>query len=142
MPSCIAVSPEGIIRYWQSISSSSSYVEANADLQGQECDSLTDVSPLGCILATTTATIVIVQPQIINTRHVVMCRTLKLPQGWLGGISRRMSSLIFGSLQSSQVMETVSYILKFCWVGTHACKLELKQKEEMNRANIWWTSQD
>lgn len=79
----------------------------NAELQGQECDSLTDISPIGCILATTTATIVLVQPQLSMGRHSITCKPLKLPQGWLGGISRLIPSIIFGSLQSSHIMETV-----------------------------------
>lgn len=108
MPSCIAVSPEGTLRYWPSIAHEGTSVEDNADLQGQECDSLTDIAPVGCILATTTSTIVLVQPQITGGRHSIACRTLKAPQGWLGGIGRRMSSLIFGGLPTSQVMETVS----------------------------------
>lgn len=107
MPSCIAVSPEGIIRYWPNIGHEGSSVEVNADLQGQECDSLTDISPIGCILATTTATVVLVQPQMNSGRHSVVCRPLKLPQGWLGGISRLIPSIIFGSMQSSHILETV-----------------------------------
>ncbi|XP_021913246.1 nuclear pore complex protein Nup133 [Zootermopsis nevadensis] len=106
VPSCIAVSPEGTVRYWPSIAHEGTSVEDNADLQGQECDSLTDIAPVGCILATTTSTIVLVQPQITGGRHSIVCRTLKTPQGWLGGIGRRMSSLIFGGLPSSQIMET------------------------------------
>jgi nuclear pore complex protein Nup133 len=51
---------------------------------------------------------VLVQPQITGGRHSVVCRTLKAPQGWLGGIGRRVSSLIFGGLPTSQVIETVS----------------------------------
>ncbi|XP_069672597.1 nuclear pore complex protein Nup133 isoform X3 [Periplaneta americana] len=106
VPSCIAVSPEGTVRYWPSIAHEGTSVEDNADLQGQECDSLTNIAPIGCILATTTSTIVLVQPQITGGRHSISCRTLKTPQGWLGGIGRRMSSLIFGGLPTSQVMET------------------------------------
>lgn len=106
VPSCIAVSPEGTLRYWPSIAHEGTSVEDNADLQGQECDSLTDISPVGCILATTTSTILLVQPQITGGRYSVACRTLKAPQGWLGVIGRRMSSLIFGGLPTSQVMET------------------------------------
>ncbi|KAL0269100.1 UNVERIFIED_CONTAM: hypothetical protein PYX00_006935 [Menopon gallinae] len=106
VPSCIAVSPEGLIRYWPSITHEGSSIEMNADLQGQECDSLTDISPLGCILATTTATVVLVQPQMTGGRHSIACRPLKLPHGWLGGISKLIPSLIFGSLQSSHIMET------------------------------------
>ncbi len=56
-PSCIAVSPEGIVRYWPSLAHESSWVEVSAELQGQECCSLTDVHPVGSVLATTTSTV-------------------------------------------------------------------------------------
>ncbi|KAJ9592509.1 hypothetical protein L9F63_015826, partial [Diploptera punctata] len=106
VPSCIAVSPEGTVRYWPSIAHEGTSVEDNADLQGQECDSLTNIAPIGCILATTTSTILLLQPQIIAGRHSIACHTLKTPQGWLGGIGRRVSSLIFGGLPTAQVTET------------------------------------
>nr|CAD7433875.1 unnamed protein product [Timema monikensis] len=105
-PSCIAVSPEGTVRYWPSITHAGTSVEESADLHGQECDSLTDIAPHGCVLATTTSTLVLVNPQVSAGRHSVTCRTLKAPQGWLGGLGRRMSSLIFGALPTSQVTET------------------------------------
>nr|CAD7405905.1 unnamed protein product [Timema poppensis] len=105
-PSCIAVSPEGTVRYWPSITHAGTSVEESADLHGQECDSLTDIAPHGCVLATTTSTLVLVNPLVSAGRHSVTCRTLKAPQGWLGGLGRRMSSLIFGALPTSQVTET------------------------------------
>lgn len=33
MPSCMAVSPEGAVRYWPSIAQESSYTEVTAELQ-------------------------------------------------------------------------------------------------------------
>lgn len=108
MPCCLAVSPEGMVRYWSSIAHESSWVESNADLHGQECDSLQLISPLGCLLVTTTATLVLVTPQVAAARHALVCRTIKAPHGWLGGIGRRMTSLIFGSIPTTQIMETVS----------------------------------
>lgn len=108
MPCCLAVSPEGVIRYWASIAHESSWVEANADLQGQECDCLRLILPLGALLVTTTATLVLVTPHLAAARHSLVCRPIKAPHGWLGGIGRRMSSLIFGSIPSTQIMETVS----------------------------------
>lgn len=108
MPCCLAVSPEGIVRYWSSIAHESSWTEVNAELQGQECDSLHLLLPLGALLVTTTATLVLVTPHFAAARHTLLCRTIKPPHGWLGGISRRMSSLIFGSIPATQIMETVS----------------------------------
>ena len=47
----------GTIRYWPSIAHESSYSEVSADLQGQECATLTDIQPVGSVLSTTTSTI-------------------------------------------------------------------------------------
>ncbi|KAK8723506.1 hypothetical protein OTU49_011745, partial [Cherax quadricarinatus] len=100
VPSCLAVSPEGYVRFWPSIAHEGSYFEVSTELQGQECDSLVFLGPaLGCLLATTTSTTLLIQPgggsggnQTINVRQ------LKVPAGLLGGISRRVSSLVFGSM--------------------------------------------
>ncbi|XP_063850979.1 nuclear pore complex protein Nup133-like isoform X1 [Scylla paramamosain] len=100
VPSCIAASPEGFVRYWGTITHEASYCEVSTELQGQECESLVSLGAgLGCLLATTTSTTLLLQPggglgggQTINVRH------LKAPAGLLGGISRRVSSLVFGSM--------------------------------------------
>lgn len=108
-PGCIAVSPEGVIRYWPNVSHEGLSVEQTVDFQGQECDSLCALGGKvdGCILATTTCTIVLVQPKITaGGRHLLSCHTLKTPTGWLGGISKRMSSLIFGPMATEQSGET------------------------------------
>ena len=52
----------GIIRFWPSIAHESASVESIVDLQGQECYSLTDLQPVGSILATTTSTVVLITP--------------------------------------------------------------------------------
>lgn len=64
VPSCIAVSPEGTVRFWPSVAHEGTSVENSTDLQGQECDSLTSIASLGCILATTTSTVVHLQPEV------------------------------------------------------------------------------
>lgn len=92
-------------------------VEVTAELQGQECDSVCSVGRLGCILATTTCTVVLVQPRLTSGgRHILNCHTLRTPQGWLGAISKRMSSLIFGSMVSDHSNETVGYT---CLIQIH-----------------------
>ena len=108
-PSCIAVSPEGVVRYWPAIVHEGVSVEQHVSLQGQECDSLTDIEGLGCVLATTTCTVVLIQPQLFGGRNTLKCKTLRIPTGWLGGISKRMSSLIFGPIASENSAESVSY---------------------------------
>ncbi|VEN43093.1 unnamed protein product [Callosobruchus maculatus] len=105
-PSCIAVSPEGVVRYWSAVAHETSYVEQSVELQGQECDSLTEAGPeIGCVLATTTCTVAIIRPYQDSGgagRPKLHCRPLTKPAGWLGGIGKRMSSLIFGPLSSGE----------------------------------------
>ncbi|KOB66033.1 Uncharacterized protein OBRU01_21827, partial [Operophtera brumata] len=74
MPSCIGVSPEGIVRYWASVGQEGAYVDVSCELAGQECE------------------------RIANGRATVTCRTLRPPSGWLGGIGRRVSLMFFGSM--------------------------------------------
>ncbi|CAL4189009.1 unnamed protein product, partial [Meganyctiphanes norvegica] len=63
VPACIAVSPEGFVRYWPSIAHEGSYHEISTELQGQECESLIFLgASLGCLLATTTSTTLLIQP--------------------------------------------------------------------------------
>ena len=108
VPSCMAISPEGVVRYWASVAHEGSSVETSAELAGQEVDCLTYVPGHGCILATTTCTVALLQPQFLNGRNTISCRVLRTSQGWLGGIGRRMSSLIFGAIPQSPVAETVT----------------------------------
>lgn len=102
----------GVIRFWPSIAQESVTIEEAVNLQGQECDSLTSIDTFGCIIATTTCTIALVQPQLISGRHSLFCRTLKVPSGWLGGIGRRVSyihSYLFGPVASEHSSETVRH---------------------------------
>eukprot|EP00095_Tigriopus_kingsejongensis_P004237 maker-scaffold711_size108467-snap-gene-0.25 protein:Tk04237 transcript:maker-scaffold711_size108467-snap-gene-0.25-mRNA-1 annotation:"hypothetical protein LOTGIDRAFT_233315" len=97
-PSCLAVSPEGMVRFWPNIAHPSTSTEVSTDLQGQECYSLTDVQPLGSVLATTTSTIVLVHVVHSGGPHRIACRQLKPPHGLLGGLGRRVSSLFWGGM--------------------------------------------
>ncbi|KAH0548930.1 nuclear pore complex protein Nup133 [Cotesia glomerata] len=106
VPSCMAVSPEGIVRYWPSVAHEESSVEISAELAGQEVDCLTHIPGHGCILATTTCTVALLQPLFVAGRNTITCRVLRTSPGWLGGIGRRMSSLIFGTIPQSPMTET------------------------------------
>ena len=114
-PSCIAVSPEGLVRYWPSIAHSGSSYEINSDLQGQECYSLCNVQPLGSILSTTTSTVVLIYHGSTTGQHAIACRILKPPQGLLGGIGRRVSSLLWGGIPtgSESVSRSIQEIFIF-----------------------------
>ncbi|XP_033628946.1 nuclear pore complex protein Nup133-like [Asterias rubens] len=101
----MAVSPEGIIRYWPNIASEGTYSESSADLNGEECFSLTQFEPYGCILATTTNQLLLLTLAGSNTQNVVSCHPLKPSQGMFA----RVSSLFFGSQrpQSSSTLQRV-----------------------------------
>ncbi|GFY76039.1 nuclear pore complex protein Nup133 [Trichonephila inaurata madagascariensis] len=105
LPSALAVSPEGHVRYWPNINHEGSSVDAQPHLQGQECCSLSSIYPLGCILATTSSSLIIITPTIGDGQPNVICRTLTLPQGVLAGIGRKVSSFIFGVIPA-QTTET------------------------------------
>lgn len=102
MPTCIATSPDGKLRYWPNISNHNSYTDVNIELKGQESHLLTDISPIGCVLSTTIGASILIQTQIVNNVDKVVYRALKTPKGWLDGICSRMSSLFFGSIPSSR----------------------------------------
>ncbi|KYQ46946.1 hypothetical protein ALC60_14035 [Trachymyrmex zeteki] len=106
VPSCMAVSPEGVVRFWASVAHEGSSVETSAELAGQEVDCLIHVPGHGCILATTTCTVALLQPQFNNGKNNITCQVLRTSQGWLGGIGRKMTSLIFGAIPQSPVTET------------------------------------
>ncbi|XP_074604837.1 nuclear pore complex protein Nup133 [Brevipalpus obovatus] len=95
-PGVIAVSPEGIIRYWPNAAHPAISIENRVgDLQGQEFYLLIDVTPCHFILGTTTSLLSLVY--ISNNN--VMCNSLKAPQGVLAGFSRRVQSMLgFGAI--------------------------------------------
>ncbi|RWS30753.1 nuclear pore complex protein Nup133-like protein [Leptotrombidium deliense] len=111
IPGLIATSPEGIVRYWPSIAYDGHSIETSViDLQGQECFSLTNVQPLGCILGTTTSSLVHIAINSVDATNILVCRTLKVPQGMFLGLSRKVSSFIFGSTPASHSSESRSLI--------------------------------
>ena len=54
--------------------------------------------PLGCLVATTTASVLLLTLKLHDGRSTIQCRNFKVPQGLLGSLGRRMSTLIFGSI--------------------------------------------
>ncbi|CAG2211757.1 NUP133 [Mytilus edulis] len=93
--SCIAVSPEGIVRYWPNIANEGSSVEISAELRGEECQCVVCLPPFGCLLATTTSSLVLLN--IATNKNTLTCHLLKSAQGMFSGIGRKMSSFIFGA---------------------------------------------
>ncbi|XP_076463530.1 nuclear pore complex protein Nup133-like [Babylonia areolata] len=92
---CVAVSPEGIVRYWPNIAYEASTAEVSAELKGEECGCVVNFQPYGCLLATTTSSLLLLNPSY--GQNSISCTALKTSQGMFSGISRRMSSFIFGA---------------------------------------------
>ncbi|KAL3875007.1 hypothetical protein ACJMK2_037949 [Sinanodonta woodiana] len=92
---CIAVSPEGVVRYWPNIAYEASSVEISAELKGEECKCVVYFPPFGCLLGTTTSSLVMLTP--VPGQNKISYHPLKAAQGMFSGFGRRMSSLIFGS---------------------------------------------
>ena len=133
VPATIAVTPEGIIRFWPNIGYDGHSIETIAtDLQGQECSSLTDIEPLGCILGTTTSSLVHITINNIEGQNAILCRTLKVPQGVLAGFGRKMTSLLFGSMPATQSAETKQL---FKVVRSHPSSVSPNDSED--DAYIW-----
>lgn len=98
--SLMAVSPEGIVRYWSNIAYESSFVESYVgDLQGQECAVLLQLSQREALLATTTNTLVLIT--ILHSSELSF-RTLRIPQGVLSGLSKRLHSFFSGGITSAE----------------------------------------
>ncbi|KAL3216239.1 hypothetical protein MRX96_006429 [Rhipicephalus microplus] len=113
-PAALAVAPAGILRYWPNIAHEGSSTDALADLQGEECYSLTNSQPMGCILATTTSSLMLVTPSTVDGQTALLIKPLKAPQGLLAGIGRRVSSFIFGAMpsQSSEARHLVKVLVE------------------------------
>lgn len=94
---CIAVSPEGLVRFWRDVYDEVEYFEHNTDLMGKECELLYQVDNLRFILLTTTADLVMVTINMDNVRPQISSKILTESTGWLGNISMNISSLVFGS---------------------------------------------
>ncbi|XP_071080381.1 nuclear pore complex protein Nup133-like [Haliotis cracherodii] len=92
---CVAVSPEGVVRYWPNIAYESSTGEVSAELKGEECACVINFQPFGCLLATTTSSLILLTTT--PGQNTIMCQPLKAAQGMFAGIGRRMSSFIFGA---------------------------------------------
>lgn len=100
---CLAVSTTGDVRFWPSITNSTS-IDENGILEGQEFDQLTSINPQGYLLVTTTCHLVLLQLQVQNGRQRISHRTIKPPSGFFGGIGKKFASIIIG-MNSNQDSE-------------------------------------
>jgi nuclear pore complex protein Nup133 len=92
---CLAVSTTGDVRYWPSITNSTS-IDENGILEGQEFDQLSSINPQGYLLCTTTCNLVLLQLQVQNGRQRISHRTIKPPVGFFGGFGKKFASIIIG----------------------------------------------
>lgn len=114
IPAVLAVSPEGTIRFWPKIANNNNNIEVVAhELQGQECNSLVNLRPFGCILSTTTNTLMQVNINYggssLNDSNMITCRLLKMPQGVFAGF-RKFSSFIFGGTPNAHYFDSKSLV--------------------------------
>ena len=107
---------------------------------------------MGSILATTTATVVLVQRPETATAGVTVgggvsggvggavlaCRLLKPPQGIFGGIGRRVSSLLWGGMGPVIGNDSVSYSHVQTRVSLFRC-LNSMFKNEHSRPEILYS---
>ncbi|XP_049535624.1 nuclear pore complex protein Nup133 [Anopheles darlingi] len=105
MASCLAVSPAGDVRYWQSIAHDGSSIDECNILEGQEFEQLIGLGGQEFVLATTTCSLVRLNVHLQNGRYSIVPRVVKPPSGFFGGIRNRFASIIIG-MHSSQERES------------------------------------
>ncbi|VVC41683.1 WD40/YVTN repeat-like-containing domain,Nucleoporin, Nup133/Nup155-like, C-terminal [Cinara cedri] len=104
---CIAVSPEGLIRFWKDVYDEVEFIEHNTELMGKECELLFQVDNSRFILLTTTADLVMVTINMDNVRPQISSKILTESTGWLGNISINLSSFVFGSTGQQSDPKTI-----------------------------------
>lgn len=139
---CIAVSPEGLIRFWRDVYDEVDYFEYNTDLMGKECEFLYQVDSSRFILLTTTADLVMVTINIDYVRPQISSKILTESTGWLGNISMNISSLVFGSTGQQSDPKTIcgcvlksssNFIERLYVVATNGTTLTKWNVSEPNR---------
>lgn len=54
------------MRYWPSVGQEGVYVDVSCELAGQECEKLGEYTQEGLVLATTTCTVVLLNPTVVG----------------------------------------------------------------------------
>lgn len=91
--SVMAVSPEGLVRYWPSLIHDTTAVDMETDLIGSQCHSLTAFLPQSCILMTTTNELLL----LTGSQKAIKFHNLNSSNSVFSDFGRRVSSFIFGS---------------------------------------------
>ncbi|XP_022664506.1 nuclear pore complex protein Nup133-like isoform X2 [Varroa destructor] len=98
-PNCIVVSPMGVVRYWPNISHEAVFTETSVDMGGEECFQLVHLGEYNFVVATTTGSLIKVA--VLGGRQAnatLDTRKVKIHQGVLSELGKRMSSLLFGAM--------------------------------------------
>jgi nuclear pore complex protein Nup133 len=125
---CLAVSTTGDVRYWPSITNSTS-IDENGILEGQEFDQLTSINPQGYLLVTTTCNLVLLQLQVVNGRQRIVHRTIKLPSGFFGGFGKKFASIIIG-MNSNQDSE--NKLIKITYEAINSIEYHISVLSELS----------
>lgn len=123
---CLAVSTTGDVRFWPSITNSTS-IDENGILEGQEFDQLTSISPQGYLLVTTTCNLVLLQLQVQNGRQRIIHRTIRPPSGFFGGFGKKFASILIG-MNSNQDSE--NKLIKICYEAINALEYHISVLSE------------
>lgn len=105
VPSALAVSPEGIVRFWSNVSNERFSESSTVNTQGHELHTLTTLTQNQYLISTTTGTVFMLNIDQ-KTRHVFSCFALNTSSGILSGISRRVTNLFFSSMSADPENET------------------------------------
>ncbi|OQR79646.1 nuclear pore complex protein-like [Tropilaelaps mercedesae] len=98
-PSCVVVSPMGVVRYWPNISHEAVFTEASVDMGGEECFQLVYLGDDLFVVATTTGSLIKVA--VLGSRQAnatLDTRKVRIHQGVLSELGKRMTSLLFGAM--------------------------------------------
>ncbi|XP_018494121.1 nuclear pore complex protein Nup133 [Galendromus occidentalis] len=97
-PSCMVVSPVGVIRYWPNISHESAYTETSVDMGGEECFQLCHLGDDFFVVATTTGSLIKVAVLGYQGNVTLDTRKVRIQHGVFSEIGKKMSSLLFGAM--------------------------------------------
>lgn len=105
IPAAIAISPEGIVRFWSKIANENFTELCVSDTPGQEFCSLIPITVFEYVLATTTGSVYVLTINIMahDSKSIISCSSLCQPSSILSGIGRRMTNLFFGPMDGGVV---------------------------------------
>ncbi|EDV29152.1 uncharacterized protein TRIADDRAFT_52740 [Trichoplax adhaerens] len=136
--SIVAVSPDGIVRYWPNFMQQATYFEMKiVEIGENDCCFMTVINPFGCILSTKSSKLFLLQPSSVGMKLNVTYQELRKSVGLFAGIGRRISSFFTSSDDS------VSLIIDECdlyqMFANGPAKEILSTFSDTDRSNIYFT---